>query len=152
MEFEGMIVQYLGRQTGTSKAGRPWQKDEYVCETPGTYPRKVKFHIFGDKADQLKFENGKSYVLSCDIESREFNGRWYTDVSVFSARPVENGQGMAAPAPGYGAPAPAPEYGAPAQPAGSGPDSVRGSGRQPVGRPAFLSQRSEVIVTSDKVI
>ena len=78
MEFEGMIVQYLGRQTGTSKAGRPWQKDEYVCETPGTYPRKVKFHIFGDKADQLKFENGKSYVLSCDIESREFNGRWYT--------------------------------------------------------------------------
>lgn len=116
MEFEGMIVQYLGRQTGTSKAGRPWQKDEYVCETPGTYPRKVKFHIFGDKADQLKFENGKSYVLSCDIESREFNGRWYTDVSVFSARPVENGQGMTAPAPGYGAP----EYGAPAQPAGFG--------------------------------
>ena len=120
MEFEGMIVQYLGRQTGTSKAGRPWQKDEYVCETPGTYPRKVKFHIFGDKADQLKFENGKSYVLSCDIESREYTGRWYTDVSVFSARPVENGQGMAAPAPGYGAPAPAPEYGAPAQPAGFG--------------------------------
>ena len=115
MEFEGMIVQYLGRQTGTSKAGRPWQKYEYVCETPGTFPRKVKFHIFGDKADQLKFENGKSYVFSCDVESREFNGRWYTSVSGWK---VEKAGAQAAPAaapvqdfPGAVPPPPVPDLG-----------------------------------------
>lgn len=86
MELEGTIVQYIGRQQGTSKAGREWKKDEYVLETPGTYPRKVKFHVFGDKADQMRFEMGKAYRLQVDLESREFNGRWYTDVNCFSAQ------------------------------------------------------------------
>lgn len=87
MELEGTIVLDLPKQEGTSKAGNHWQKKEWVLETPGQYPRKVKFHVFGDKADNLLFEVGKSYVVSFDLESREFNGRWYTDVSVYAMRP-----------------------------------------------------------------
>lgn len=86
MEIEGKIIMDLPMQSGTSKAGNPWKKKEWVLETLGTYPRKVKFHIFGDKADTIRLEVGKDYVLSCDVESREFNGRWYTDVSVYAAR------------------------------------------------------------------
>lgn len=86
MEIEGKIINYLGEQSGTSKAGNLWKKKEYVLETFGNYPRKVKFHIFGDKSDTIVLEPGKDYVLSFDIESREFNGRWYTDISVFGAR------------------------------------------------------------------
>lgn len=101
MDIEGTIIQYIGRQEGTSKAGNAWKKDEYVMETPGTYPRKVKFTIFGDRCETMKCEIGKAYVLSCDIESREFNGRWYTDVNVFAVRPVE---GAAQPAVAQAAP------------------------------------------------
>ena len=100
MEIEGMIILNLGRTTGTSKAGNPWKKDEYVLETGGTYPRKVKFTVFGDRADTVQFEMGKKYALNVEIDSREFNGRWYTDVMCLSARPLDN----AAPAaPAYGA-------------------------------------------------
>lgn len=121
MEIEGTITQYLGRQSGVSKAGNEWKKDEYVLETPGTYPRKVKFTIFGDRCENMKCELGKSYVLTCDVESREFNGRWYTDVNVLSVRELDSSMGGAAPVqqPAQSAAAPAPQapnpFGAPAE-------------------------------------
>lgn len=89
MELEGKIIMDLPMQSGTSKAGNPWKKKEWVLETLGTYPRKVKFHVFGDRAENLRFEVGKNYVVSFDLESREFNGRWYTDVSVFNMREAD---------------------------------------------------------------
>lgn len=111
MELDGKIIMDLGMQQGTSKAGRDWKKKEWVLETFGQYPRKVKFHIFGDKADTIALEVGQSYTLSIDVESREFNDRWYTDVSCYAARPYAP-QGAPQPA-GY------PQPGAyPQQPAG----------------------------------
>lgn len=87
MEIEGKIIFDLPLQEGIGKSsGKPWKKKEWVLETPGMYPRKVKFHVFGDRIDQLKFEMGRSYVCQCDVESREFNGKWYTEVNVYSAR------------------------------------------------------------------
>ena len=131
MEIEGRIILDLPLQTGTSKAGKPWKKKEWVLETFGAYPRKVKFHIFGDRVDTIRLEPGKDYVLSFDLESREFNGKWYTDVSVYQARDyVAQGYPQAS-APGYGAegqasygaaPAGAPSFGAPiGQPAFTAP-------------------------------
>lgn len=93
MQIEGKIIQFLGEQSGTSKAGNPWKKKEWLLETFGNYPRKVKFHIFGDRADSIVLEPGKDYSLSFDIESREFNGRWYTDISVFRAEPYAGNPG-----------------------------------------------------------
>ena len=87
MEIDGKIILDLGMQSGMSKAGREWKKKEWVLETFGQYPRKVKFHVFGDKADTMGLEVGNSYTLSVDLESREFNDRWYTDVSCYAARP-----------------------------------------------------------------
>lgn len=91
MEIEGKIILRLERQSGTSKAGNPWKKDEYVLETPGTYPKKVKFTIFGDKCDQMQCEVGRDYAISFDLDSREFNGRWYTDVNAYAVRPIDGG-------------------------------------------------------------
>ena len=121
MEIEGKIIQYLGETSGTSKAGNPWKKKEYVLETFGAFHRKVKFHIFGDRADTILLEPGKDYALSFDIESREFNGRWYTDISVYAARDYVNqpqnfgGQPQGGMGGGYQQPQP----GYPAQPAGN---------------------------------
>ncbi len=113
MEIEGKIIQELPMQSGTSKAGNPWKKREWVLETFGSYPRKVKFHVFGDRSDTIGIEVGRSYTLSVDVESREFNGRWYTDVSAYAARDMAQAPGAGAP---YGAPGVAPAYGAQPQP------------------------------------
>ncbi|MBD5206866.1 MAG: DUF3127 domain-containing protein [Bacteroidales bacterium] len=86
MEIEGKVVADLGMQSGVSKAGNNWKKREIVIETFGQYPRKVKITLFGDRADTVRAEVGNSYAFGIDIESREFNGRWYTDVTAFNSR------------------------------------------------------------------
>ena len=122
MELIGKIIQILPLQEGVSKAGNPWKKQEYILETLGTqYPRKVCFNLFGDNVDKFPMQVGQDVTVSIDIESREFNGRWYTDVRAWN---VLNGVQLAGtPAPGFAAApaqpaAPAPGFAsAPAQPA-----------------------------------
>lgn len=114
MEIQGKIIRDLGETSGTSRAGNAWKKHEYVLETHDTYPKQICFNLFGDRADQYVCNVGEEVTLSFDINSREFNGRWYTDISGWK---IEKG-GAAASAP---APAPAPAaapYAAPATPAG----------------------------------
>ncbi len=96
MEITGKIISDLQEQSGVSKAGNNWKKHEYVLETQETYPRKVKFDFFGDKADQYKLSAGKVYTVSFDLESREFNGRWYTDVRAWKAEESQGADAGAA--------------------------------------------------------
>lgn len=122
MELIGKIIQILPLQEGVSKAGNPWKKQEYILETLGTqYPRKVCFNLFGDNVDKFPMQVGQDVTVSIDIESREFNGRWYTDVRAWNV--LNDVQLAGAPAPGFAAApaqpaAPAPGFAsAPAQPA-----------------------------------
>lgn len=95
MEITGRIIVDIPLQEGVSKAGNPWKKKEWVMETVNTaYPRKVKFHLFGDRADNIHMEIGKVYTLTFEIESREFNGRWYTDIAGLSAVEVQETVGI----------------------------------------------------------
>ena len=67
------------------KAGTTGKKREYVLETQETYPRKVHFDFFGDRADQYPLSVGDDITLSFDIESREYNGRWFTSIRGWKA-------------------------------------------------------------------
>lgn len=83
MDFQARCIQFLGETTGTSKVGNPWRKKEWVVETFGNYPKKVKVQCFGERSASMNMEPGRDYTISVDLESREFNGRWYTDVNVY---------------------------------------------------------------------
>ena len=114
MDIKGKIIRKLDPQGGTSKAGREWKKQEYVMETlDSAFPRQVKFDFFGERADQYPLEVGDVITLSYDIESREFNGRWYTDIRGFKAVKEDPNMAPAAQpmAPGEAAPAPPAEGG-----------------------------------------
>ena len=118
MELIGKIVQILPLRTGTSKAGNPWQVQEYILETLGTqYPRKVCFELFGDNVNKFPLQVGQEVTVSIDVESREFNGRWYTSVRAWNVVQGIQLPGVAAPAPAaYSAPQPS----APGAPVASG--------------------------------
>lgn len=88
MEIIGKIIVALPEQTGVSKAGNTWKKKEYVLETQETYPKKVHFDLFGDRADKYPLSVGQTIRLSFDIESREYNGRWFTSIRGWQAEPV----------------------------------------------------------------
>jgi hypothetical protein len=78
MDVKGKVVQLLPMQTGMGKKG-PWKKQEFIVETVGQYPKKVCLSIWGDKVDQFKVAVGDQVGVTVDLESREYNGRWYTE-------------------------------------------------------------------------
>ena len=86
MEIKDKIIVALPEVSGVSKAsGNPWKKREYVLETAETYPKKVHFDFFGERADQYPLSVGDDITLSFDIESREYQGRWYTSIRGWKA-------------------------------------------------------------------
>ena len=92
MVLTGKLLQVLPLQTGTGKNGQ-WKKQDIIVETEGQYPKKVCVSIWGDKVKEEQLKPGTQLNISFDIESREFNGRWYTDVKEWK---IETGAGGAA--------------------------------------------------------
>ena len=39
--------------------------------------------VWGDKIDEFKIQQGENLEVSIDVESREYNGRWYTDIKAW---------------------------------------------------------------------
>jgi hypothetical protein len=89
MEISGTIIQVIPEKSGTSARG-PWRKQEYVLETQqGDYPKKICFMAWGDKIDEFAIREGQQVRVDVDLESREFNGRWYTDVKAWRVTPLQ---------------------------------------------------------------
>ena len=115
MEVVGKIIQVLPAQEGVGRNGNPWKVQPYVLETLDQYPRKVHFEVFGeDRIKQNPCEIDQLVTVSFDIESREFNGRWYTSIRAWRIQQGDTTQAAAVPsaapaqaAPVSGEPAPA---------------------------------------------
>ncbi len=94
MEIIGTVVSILPEQSGEGRNG-PWRKQEFIMETEGTYPRKVCVAVWGDKISQFALKEGEQVTAAVNVESREFNGRWYTDVKAWKVeRLVQQAQGQ----------------------------------------------------------
>jgi hypothetical protein len=116
MEVVGKIIQVLPEQSGVGRNGNPWKVQPYVLETLDQYPRKVHFEVFGEeRIKQNPCAIDQLVTVSFDIESREFNGRWYTSIRAWRIQQGDTTQ-QAAVAPAA-APAAAPVQAAPAAPA-----------------------------------
>ena len=82
LEIKGKIIEILPERSGQSANGE-WRKQEYVLETGSQYPKKICFLAWGEKIDQFNIKQGEIIEVSIDLESREYNGRWYTDVKAW---------------------------------------------------------------------
>jgi hypothetical protein len=92
MQLTAKLVQLLPLQTGTGKNGE-WKKQEIIVETAGQYPKKVCVSVWGDKIDNNKLKPGNVLKIDFDIESREYNSRWYTDVKAWKIEVEGKGNG-----------------------------------------------------------
>ena len=81
IKVEGRIIQKLEIETGTSARGE-WKKQNFIIETVEQYPRKICIGIWTNQIPMLEqFQVGDMIWAYVNIESREFNGKWYTDVN-----------------------------------------------------------------------
>ncbi len=120
LELEGKIVRRLGIQRGVSARGN-WAKQEFILEfQDGNYPSQACMSVWGeDKVKDLeRFGDGEPVRVSFRVSSREFNGKWYTDLRAWRIEPAGQNDGSGyAPAAGYGA---GQNQGGYSRPAGSG--------------------------------
>lgn len=80
MEFEGTVFAVLPLVKGQSARGE-WMKQEVVFELPGEFNRKVCVGFWGDRASEAgALRAGEVIAVSANVESREYNGRWFTEV------------------------------------------------------------------------
>ena len=100
MEIKGTIIAALPEVSAiSSRSGAPWKKREYVLEnTEGNFPRKVAFTCFGENADKIQLQVGQQVTMYFDVESREYNGRWYTDIRCWRCDVEQPAATAAAPA------------------------------------------------------
>jgi hypothetical protein len=90
LKITGTVEQILEMQTGTSQRGE-WRKQDFVLDLPGEYPRKVCVTVWGDNIDRFALTQGEQVTASIDLQSREYNGRWYTDVKAWKLEKSEGG-------------------------------------------------------------
>lgn len=131
MEIEGTLIQKLAVQSGKSARG-DWAKQEFVIEyQDGNFPTKVCFSVWGaDKVKELEqFNQGEKIKVSFNVSSREYNGKWYTDLRAWRIN-----QAGASAQGGY---AQQPAQGAPAQPYQNAPAGFAPARQQSAPAPSF---------------
>jgi len=91
MELKAKVVQLLPLVTGEGKNGQ-WKKQEFILETDGQFPKKVCASMWGDKINMDVIQEGNMVNISFDLESREYNSRWYTEVKGWKIELAEGGK------------------------------------------------------------
>lgn len=130
MEITGKVIKILEPQRFTSKKdGSEIVKNFFVIETQGQYPKAIAFSVMGqERWDKMGIKVGSNFSVSFDPESREWNGKYFTDLSAWKAVNLDAGQSAQTQQPAAQAPTAAPANGvspfptADAQPAGGADD------------------------------
>ena len=85
MEITGILVKQTSLKEGVSKQnGNPWKIAEYLVEVPGQYPRHINFRVSDGTVGRIaRFDSliGKMVTVSFDIDAREYEGRWFNEIS-----------------------------------------------------------------------
>lgn len=78
--INGKITNALPPRRGTSKAGNEWVSQDFVIEIENE--EKICFNVFGeDKIKESGLRVGAIASVTCKVESKEWNGKWFTSVS-----------------------------------------------------------------------
>ena len=89
--FKGIVTAVSQMQSGTSKAGKAWQKIDVVLTYDNSkpeYPKAIVFSVMNDNINKFSFQVGGEYEVEVDFSTREYNGRTYMSASAWKATPT----------------------------------------------------------------
>ncbi len=82
MNLIANITKILEGASGESKNGK-WSKQDVIVETISSFPKFICLTIWGEKLDKKLIREGAVLNFYFDIESKENNGRWFTNLKVW---------------------------------------------------------------------
>ena len=82
MKITAKLISLGDMTEGTNKQGNAWRKAVAVVETMEQYPKKIAIDFFNAALEAVKMQPmGSVLDIEIEINSREYNGKWYTSVS-----------------------------------------------------------------------
>ena len=97
MEIKANVIKTQPIERGVSKAGKEWERATLIAQYgDAQYPKKVAINALKNADKFAAIPVGAEVNFSVDIESHEFNGRWYTSVTCYKWE-VLNGGGQMQP-------------------------------------------------------
>ena len=91
LQITGRVSQHMDEQTGEGKNGT-WRRGGVVLHIPGKYPKDVALDVWGDDLDKLP-STGDTITAHIDLQSREYNGKWYTNAKMWKYDTEDPAQG-----------------------------------------------------------
>lgn len=91
IEIEGILREVCKPQTGTSKAGKEWQRTDFIVETIGEYPKSICITDFG-KLKVSEVPIGSEISVKVNIESKQYKDRWFTNISGYGLAIIRKAQ------------------------------------------------------------
>lgn len=88
-EIQGRVVEILPKQQGEGKNGT-WASQEFVIETTDAqYPKKLLMKGGKNTVEHIgKLQSNDFVSVNFSIESREYNGRYFTNLNAFKVSKV----------------------------------------------------------------
>lgn len=86
MKITGRINLVLPVQSGVSKTGKNWRRQECVLvydEQNPSYPKSILFSVMNERIDSFNIQQNQVYEVEVDFETREYNGRYFMSASAW---------------------------------------------------------------------
>jgi len=97
MDITGTVIQILPEQRFNGKNGEV-VKNQFVIEHGGQYKKKAVFGVFGeDRWKQMGVADGADVQVSFDIDAREWNGKWFGELTAWKVQILGSEQQSAVP-------------------------------------------------------
>tara|TARA_R100000664_G_C2661412_1_gene77449 strand:+ start:246 stop:563 length:318 start_codon:yes stop_codon:yes gene_type:complete len=93
MKIKGKLKEILKLETGVSKIGKEWKKQRFLLDTGSDFNNILCIDVFGDKIDQItNLKLGVEIECKLNVSSREYNGKYYHNVSAWDIVLIENSE------------------------------------------------------------
>lgn len=86
MEIKGKVKSVLPVESGEGKNGKEWKRQDFIIEfMDGEYSKILALTARTDNALNIasKLKDGQDVKVQFNIESREYNGKYYTNATAW---------------------------------------------------------------------
>ena len=93
LQFTGKCIKVFRMEYKSSRDGQTHAKHHFVLQSEEQYAQKACFTVFDEqKWSNMGVAEGSTYCASFNLDSHEWNGRYYTDLNAWRVVCVSGGQ------------------------------------------------------------
>ena len=86
LQVTGKLIKFLEVESGESKSGTQWSKQQFIVQTEAQYNNLYCFEVFGnEKVENLtKYQKeGDNVTVEFNVNTNEYKGKYYTSLSAW---------------------------------------------------------------------